>query len=392
MSKSFTLRHRSGLPLYCEPIALFVAVWLLMLGSLQLRLSVDTYLDFTLAWILFGASLASLLLGHITVRGAYWALGHEPRFAATYHVNLTRLRRVQLFLLVVAISIIIFNLIADGLPPIFGFFGVNTKNYDDYGKFKQALDSGVMALFVSASLESSRTRKVFVATFAVFCLLAYATRGFLLIMLAQGLFVFSLRTKLSKLKLYLIAFGMLMTAALLANFIGNGRAEATLVAFFGIRSAYADWPMAFLWVASYIAIPLSNLCWIVHSYPYSHVSAGFLGTLLPAFWAPPVLEATDLGSDHIIDGVHTYLAKYYLDLWFLGIFLINYVWGVISGYLSSGDRMVSRFLTSSILLGALTFIFFVDYLTVLTVVMELIAVAFIQHYSVQEKVATIGSP
>ncbi len=93
-----------------------------------------------------------------------------------------------------------------------------------------------------------------------------------------------------------------------------------------------------------------------------------------------------MGSDHIIDGVHTYLAKYYLDLWFLGIFLINYVWGVISGYLSSGNRMVSRFLTSSILLGALTFIFFVDYLTVLTVVMELIAVAFIQHYSVQEKV------
>ena len=53
--------------------------------------------------------------------------------------------------------------------------------------------------------------------------------------------------------------------------------------------------------------------------------------------------------------------------------------------------MVSRFPTSSILLGALTFIFFVDYLTVLTVVMELIAVAFIQHYSVQENFATVSS-
>lgn len=396
MSKSFTLRHPSELPFYCKPVALFVAIWLLMLGCLQLRLSQDTYPDFSLAWILFGVSLASLLMGHFTVRSAYLALGNNPSNVTSYRINLTRLRRVQWWLLAVAATILIGNLIAQGLPPIFGVFGFNTLNYDDYGKLKQPLDGATMALFLSASLESSRPRKLFLYSFSVLSLLAYFSRGFLLIMLAQGLFLFSLRTKLSKLKLYLIALGTLIMAAFLANAIGNGRAAATMLVFFRIRSTYTDWPMAFLWVSSYLAIPLSNLCWIVRSYPFSHVSANFLGTLLPAFLAPSsVLQDRDLGSDHIIDGVHTYLAMYYMDLWFLGVFLINYVWGLISGYLSSGDRLVHRFLMASVLLGALAFIFFVDFLTVLTILLEFLAVIFIHHYTIQETTvspAFRGSP
>ncbi len=157
-----------------------------------------------------------------------------------------------------------------------------------------------------------------------------------------------------------------------------------IVAYFGIRNTYADWPMAAIWAISYVASPLSNMCWIVHSYHYDHPTATFLGTLLPSFWSPPPLEAGDLGSSSIIDGVHTYLAKYYLDLSYFGIFLINYIWGLISGYLADGDRLTRKPLTSAVLLSAIAFIFFADYLTFLSIVLELWILSFVQRYTMQE--------
>jgi hypothetical protein len=165
--------------------------------------------------------------------------------------------------------------------------------------------------------------------------------------------------------------------------IGNGRYQGTsemFAAFFNIKPSYADWPMTFLWIISYISIPFSNLCWIIHAYHYSHPTSNFLTTLLPSFWAPPSLEGGNLGSINIIDGVHTYLAKYYIDLWFVGIFTINFAWGLISGYLGVGDRIGQKYLTSSVFLSAIAFLFFADYLTMLSIVMELFILALVQRY------------
>ena len=142
--------------------------------------------------------------------------------------------------------------------------------------------------------------------------------------------------------------------------------------------------MAAIWVISYVASPFSNMCWIVHSYRYDHPTATFLGTLLPTFWSPPPLEAGDLGSSSIIDGVHTYLAKYYLDLSYFGIFLINYTWGLISGYLADRNRLTRKPLTSAVLLSAIAFIFFADYLTYLSIVMELLVLYFLQRYAMRD--------
>jgi hypothetical protein len=92
------------------------------------------------------------------------------------------------------------------------------------------------------------------------------------------------------------------------------------------------------------------------------------------------LEAGDLGSDNVVDGVHTYIAKYYLDLWWLGVFGINYIWGLISGFISAGNRLTRNYLISAVLLGCMGFLFFADFLSFLIVLIELAVLAFGQRY------------
>lgn len=383
LSEVFTVRKRGDLPFYCRPVELFISVWLVMLGCFLMQFSYSSYPETSMAWLLFASSVGSLLLGYFIVRLISLVV-RPPRIALQYQIDLTRLRRIQWGLFAIALPIITLNLVSAGLPPLFGFFGSDTLSYMEYGKLKQLLNAATMAIFVTASLESSKSRKLLMYGFPILCMLAYVTRGYLLFMLFQGLVVFSLRTKLSKRKLYLIALCCLVIAAVAANIIGNGRSAASatelFVAFFNVKPFYADWPKTFLWIASYIGIPVSNLCWIVHVYHYRGPSTNFLATLLPSFWAPPSLEWGNLGSIDIIDGVHTYLAKYYIDLWFVGIFIINFIWGIISGYLISFNRLASRYLTSSVLLAAIAFIFFADYLTMIGVLMELFILALIHRY------------
>jgi hypothetical protein len=387
MSRTLSVRKKSEVPFYCKPLGLFLCEWLIMLGTFQMHVSINSYPDLPLAVFVFGLSFASFLLGHYTIRATAYSLNYTPVFAPFYQVNLPRLRQIQWVLFFIAGGIVVMNFVSYGKPPIFGFLGDDTLNYIEYGKLKQLSNTVTLALFVSASLETSRRRRYLTFSFCFFCMMAYVTRGFLLLMLAQGLFVFSLRTQISKRALYLTAVTTLILGILLAGAIGNGRNESTsqaFVAFFGIQPAYANWPMTLLWAISYVATPFSNLCWIIHSYTYTHPTLTFLNTLLPAFWSAPPLEVGDLGSSSIIDGVHSYLSKYYLDLWYFGIFLINYVWGLISGYFSLGNRLAARALTSSVLLAAMAFMFFADYLTFLAIVLELIILTIVQQYAVVE--------
>jgi hypothetical protein len=114
----------------------------------------------------------------------------------------------------------------------------------------------------------------------------------LLNMLFQALVVFSLKTALSKNNL-IVAATTLAAAVLLSNLIGNGRSsigsEALLLGMH-IKHSYYDWPAAYLWVISYLNTPISNLCWIVHVYPYDHPSFNFLYSALQGFRAPNRLK------------------------------------------------------------------------------------------------------
>jgi hypothetical protein len=382
-SQIFQIRKRSQVPFYCDPVKLFLAVWVLMLLSLYFPIAYTTYPDASLGLILFIASLLSYVLGYVTVRAAHKSVGYEAIGPDRYRIDVTRVRRFHGLLWLVVIAIVVLNLKIYGMPPVLGFFGVQTLNYGEYGSLKQALFPAIMVLFVSAALEPSWMRRWTIYLFCPACIFAYASRGPLLIMLFQGLIVFSLRTSLSKKKLYAIAAFTLGFALLVSDTIGNNRSSQGaqgLLLYMQVKRAYYDWPTALLWIISYVQTPISNLCWIVRVYPYDHPSGRFLSTLLPGSWAQLPLEGGDLGSANIVDGVHTYIAKYYLDFWLFGIFIINYIWGLVSAHMSAGNRLMRNYLSSAVLLGCIGFIFFVDYLSVLAILVELSLLAIGQRY------------
>jgi oligosaccharide repeat unit polymerase len=382
-SSVFQVRNQSQLPFYCRPLSLFVAVWLLMLAAFQLHISYTSYPDISIALILFVASLLSFLFGYATIRVAYFSVGHVPSGYSHYQIDLVRLRRFHLVLVGIVLSIMIMNWKLHGLPPIFGFIGLDTLDYIEYGSLRQLLFPCILLIFVSAPLEMSAPRRWCLLLFAPLCLLIYVSRGLILIMMFQALVVFSVRTSLSKRKIYLVAITTVCCALILSDFIGNGRSNvgsAGLLGYMQIKRIYYDWPTAYLWMISYISTPISNLCWIVHVYPYEHPSLSFLNSALPSFWSGQPLEVKDLGSDMIVDGVHTYIAKYFLDFWFFGIFGINYIWGLIAAYMSAGDRLTRRYLPSAVLLGCLGFIFFSDFLSLLVILIEVFAIDSAQRY------------
>ena len=186
----------------------------------------------------------------------------------------------------------------------------------------------------------------------------------------------------------------MVSALLISNFIGNSRNSLGVEALLGylqIKPAYHDWPAAFLWAISYVSTPVSNMCWIVRSYHYDHPSLNFIYSALPGFWSSLSLEQTaDLGSEKIIDGVHTYMAKYYIDFWYPGIIGINYLWGLIAAYLQEGNRLTQRFLVSAVLLGCLAFIFFSDFLSILIIMLELAIMVGLQRFVTQPVVLAPG--
>jgi hypothetical protein len=396
VSRVFQVRDQSQLPFYCRPLSLFVSAWLLMLVALQLHISYTTYPDLSIAVILFGASLLSFLAGYCTIRVAYHSIGPVPRGPSHYQIDLTKLRRLHLLAIGIVVAITLMNLKLYGLPPIFGFFGADTLEYFEYGSLRQFQFPLILLIFVSAPLETSLLRRGFLFLFSPVCLLIYVSRGLMLIMLFQALVVFSLRTSLSRKKIYLVALSTLICAMFLSDFIGNGRSSygsAALLGYMQIKREYYSWPTAYLWMASYISQPISNMCWIVRVYPYEHPSFSFLYSALPGFWTSKPLEVTDLGSDMIIDGVHTYIAKYFLDFWFFGIFGINYLWGLIAAYISEGDRLTRRYLPSAVLLGCLGFIFFSDFLSILYILVELFVASIAQQYfTVEIKESGTSSP
>jgi hypothetical protein len=365
-------------------VHLFFAEWVLMLVTFQLRISYTSYPDSSLAFSLFAISTFGFLAGYLTLRFAYASLPRTVSRAIFYSVNLSRLRLFHLAGVAIAIAIMLLNLKLYGLPPIFGFFGVETLDYQEYGSLRQPLFTSILVVFVSAPLEASPYRRWALYLFGPVCFLIYSSRGFLLIMLFQALLVFSLRTRLSKTKIYAVAGVTLALAVLLATLIGNGRNSLgveALLGFLQIKRQYYSWPAAYLWVISYIATPFSNMCWIAHVYSYKGPTFKFLYSALPGFMAPTeTLMGSDLGSEKIVDGVHTYMAKYFLDFWYFGILGINYVWGLIAAYMNADSRITRKFLVSAAILGCMGFMFFSDFLTILIIMLEIAILALMQRY------------
>ena len=191
-----------------------------------------------------------------------------------------------------------------------------------------------------------------------------------MVALLQMFFVFALKTRMSRKKLYAIAAGFIGFAVLAITLIGNARtAQGVFLEYLQIRHKYFEWPMAYLWLTSYISIPFSNLCWLFAKGNFHGPTLSFLYPLLPSFLMPPDPHAGIHDDLSIIDGASTYLAGYALDFSYVGIYLANLLLGIGCGWLME-RALPKHILVAGLFLTCLSFIFFSDMFTPLSTVIQ----------------------
>ncbi len=355
-----------------------------MLASLRFEITNASYPDYSLPLEIFAGSFLSFLFGYVLIRTIGWKQigSNKPIY---YQIETRGLRRLLFWLATFACAIMIYNYVSFGLPPLFSFFGRQTRTVDDYGRWKQLLGPVISAIFVNSFLDESKRRKMFYATFGFASMLLYVARGNIMMMVFQAFVVFTIRSKVDKKKLYLAALAGVLLAVIFFGIIGDFRtSNALLYNGLQIKTEFQEWPTIYVWIIAYISVPLSNLCWFVKTARFDHPTWSFTYQMLPAFWFPPGVHDQIQHMSKVVDGVHTYLANYFLDFSYLGIFLINCFIGVLSGVTSLANRVTRKFLVSSILLSCITFIFFWDFFASLNTLILLVIESQAQRFLIIE--------
>jgi oligosaccharide repeat unit polymerase len=360
-------KPRRELPVYCSPIALFFAVWILMLACLSVHVSYVIYPGVVTPLLIFIVSGASLLLGYYASTAVLHRDAAESELTS-FQLDITGLWRLNLLFCLLAVLIMAFNWIISGPPPAIG----DPSTYLVYGNLKQILFPTLTCIAVNATLDTSRLRRLVFIAFAIGGIGLYVARGILLVTFLQMFFLFSIRSRMSRKKQYLLAIGALVIGIAAMTIIGNLRtAHDIFIEFLQIRGDFADWPMAFLWFVSYISIPFSNLCWMVAHGPSHGPTFAFLYSLLPSFMAPSDPYADVYGNMNIIDNASTYLQAWALDFSYLGIYLANLLIGLGCGWLVN-RAYPKNILILIIFLTSISLMFFSDMLFLLSTVIEVL--------------------
>ena len=328
--------------------------------------------------ILFLISLLAMLAGVGAVRLANYA-EKTSAVSLAYRIDARLLRRINWIICIIGALIVVFNWVTVGPVPLLSFFGVPTAGYAEYGRLKQVLEPLAMVLFVNSALEQSKARRWFWRCAGFGTMLAYVARGPILVAVVQALILYSIRSTASRRKIYASAFVAVVLALVAMDVVGESRtAQESFFQFLEIKQEFRTWPVAILWPISYMSIPISNMCWIVKGAHFNEPNISFLYPVLPSFWEPESPHAATLSDSHLIDGVHTYLASYFLDFSWVGIVACNFAMGLIAGFLRYRERISRKFMMSPIILSAFSFIFFWDFFVSLPTIIELCIQAVIQ--------------
>ncbi|HXS74766.1 MAG TPA: O-antigen polymerase [Terracidiphilus sp.] len=360
------LKSRQDLPLFCSPLTIFLGNWALMIIALSFQVTYVTYPHAGMPLLLFGISLVSFSSGYSVSRKL---LQRWPTVtsASAYTLDVTQLWRLNLLFCGAALLIVAFNWVRSGPPPAVG----DPTSYLIYGRFKQVLFPLLVTVTVNAILDPSRWRRAGFMAFGIAGMMLYITRGLLMVALLQLFFVFSMKTWMSRRKLYAILICFVAFAVVVLTVIGDARtAHKVFFEYLQIRPKYLHWPMAYLWLTSYVSIPFSNLCWIFANGSFHGPTLSFLYPLLPSFLTPPYPHAYIHNDLSIIDGASTYLVAYALDFWYVGVCLANLVLGIGCGWLRE-RALPRRLLVGGILLTCLSFIFFSDMFTPLSTILQI---------------------
>ncbi|HLY39675.1 MAG TPA: O-antigen polymerase [Terracidiphilus sp.] len=357
-----------------------------MLITLSLQITYVSYPDLWLPVGLFTLSSFAMLGGYYATKLLLRRDTVAEREPTNFLLDTRRLTRLNLAFCAVAMMIILFNWVKEGPPPAIG----DPTSYLTYGRFRQVLFPLLTVITVNAFLDRSRLRKLLFAGFGMFWLAIYITRGLMVLTFLEVFFVVVLTSKMSRRKLYALSLAGVAIVVTGATLIGNIRtAHAVFLAFLQIRQKYVDWPMASLWLTSYISIPLSNLCWMLKTIPYHGPTLAFIYPLLPSFIAPVDPHLAIHSDLRIIDGASTYLANYVLDFSYLGAYIPNILIGSASAWVM--ERGLPRqFLVAIIFLTCISFICFSDMFAPLSTIIQVLIQSMVQRKCFRWEPATSG--
>ena len=366
---------------------IFVLNWVLMLVTLSFQVTYVTYPTMGMPMLLFAFSLVLVSVWIPGGANPPASLAHGVRSRLPYTLDVTRLWQLNLLFCGGVASDHCVQLGVAGPPPAMG----DPASYLTYGRFKQVLFPLLVGVTVNSMLDTSRWRKVLFAMFGIAGMALYITRGLLMVALLQMLFVFSLKTQMSKKKLYSIAAWLSRSRCCRDHAdreCANGaRGLPGVPADHG--TSISDWPMAYLWLTSYISIPFSNLCWLFAKGNFHGPTLSFLYPLLPSFLMPADPHAYIHDDLSIIDGASTYLAAYALDFSYLGVYLANLALGLGCGWLMERS-LPKHILVAGLFLTCLSFIFFSDMFTPLSTILQFAIQVAVQRKCFQWGVAQDG--
>jgi oligosaccharide repeat unit polymerase len=348
-----------------HPLFIFVAIWLIIAVSVSLRVSYSFQNDLSPLYQLMGVSIAMFVVGF----GLVALLGNTSRTQhrlTLYHVA-TVSRQTQRFMIgtvSLAVAIMALNILVDGLPPFFGFLGVETYNYLEYGRLKGVL-FGLAAFIVLLSAYARPAMGLLMKAVGIGIFILYVSRGYIIFSLVGYFFlVLHLRNiRIGRMLLYgLLLLGLMI---FIMEVVGQYRTgTANFYAALNIKREFQQMNAGIVWLLAYISMPSINLIEL------SQHNTFFTGKALYSAGMPAFMAIDADVSRYFFTTIPNryntasgYLANVYLDFGWYGIVLYNLVLGMVA---SAIHRFSANYLLKSIFLAATALMFFNDYFVYFT--------------------------
>jgi hypothetical protein len=326
---SYSSRHTLRVML---PLLLFHAAWWLML-------------------ICYSLAVAEFMSGHLGLLASLYVVSSSA-FSGAFASGLALRRKigypllpgprsarrtvVVLFLSLGGSMLVLWNAYMYGPPPLLRLFGATTEVYTEYGRLKAVLFALATLLLVMAASEPRLWHRSLLAGCAFFVFLLYMARGPLMLALIQYALARTLWFGAGWKKGSVAAMVPVLVAAVLFGPLGEARSGPGYFAtVMEIRPEYQHWPAVILWLVGYVSLPAENLVSLIsrwHEWEWGRrvslgVLPGFLGS------ASRVDERYLSTLPNPLNNVPTYLGWVWMDFGWLGIVLLNVIWGFAGGML-----------------------------------------------------------
>jgi len=336
-----------------HPIVVFCGIWTFVFILYSLKLSYLLIYETADFYYLYALIVGAFIIGYYYVSAVITGLtGRDPFNIGSHSFRLHALssdavdeiwRRSKTLLKLWAVATVVEIIVSGGIPALWLITG-NSKNYADFGL--HSLHGLLMSVLLACStvsfylyLETKQRKFAALPLLAALWFMLLITRGFLLGILLQTLFLFlSVRRVRGSI---IIKMGVaVLSLVLLFGLVGDLRSGGSSDL---VRSVahpterFPDWlPSGFLWVYLYLASPLNNLFHTillkptVEDFSISVTTAQLFPTVVRSVIFPgSALKQGDLVDSNLNMG--TGFLGPYLDMDISGITIFCFFLGVVAG-------------------------------------------------------------